>query len=589
MHNVEQLARLKERFPDSLVVVGVHSAKFPNERLTKNIREAVLREGIRHPVINDANFQVWNAYSVHAWPTVVLVDPEGQIVGSDAGEIQAEEYTPVIEDLIRMYDERGEFDHSPVGIAPEAEREPLRPLNYPAKLLISEKGRLFISDTEHHRIVEVQLDEQGEAGEVLRVFGDGHPGLKDGMGTEAHFNSPHGLAQHLDTLYVADTGNHAIRAIDLSTGLVRTVAGTGEKGFGPYSGKEPAEIPLRSPWALYGLTNPQVEEQNLLFIAMAGSHQIWLLLNEEQMGVFAGNGREALVDGTLAEASFNQPSDLALGMGHLIVADAEASAIRAISLGDEPKVFTLVGQGLFEFGDQDGTGETVRLQHPAGLAYHEGIIYITDTYNHKIKALDPSTGEVRTLAGNGAAGYVDGSFAEAAFNQPEGVVVYQNRLYIADTNNHSIRTADLERQTVSTFRLGGLERLRIDEAQNERITRLEPVDVAPGQFTITLNLILPEGYKLNPSAPSWVIEKTDPPNRLEDNSITITENGIVTLETSAYEDRDLPLEMTLYYCQTDQEQLCLIHDERLILPVNVVPGEADIVNLTYQVNPIDQE
>lgn len=584
---------MRERFTDSLVVIGVHSAKFPNEKLTKNVREAVVREGIRHPVINDANFQVWNDYSVHAWPTVVMIDPEGQIVGSDAGEIQADEYFPVIEDMIRMYAERGEFDYSSIGIAPAIDREPLRPLSFPAKLLIADDerdaGRLFISDTEHHRIIEVQLDEQGETGEILRVFGDGQPGLKDGMETQARFRSPHGLAQNLDRLYVADTGNHAVRAIDLTTGMVRTVAGTGEKGHGSYSGSEPMEIPMRSPWALHLLANPQAEQQNVLFIAMAGSHQIWLLFNEERLGVLAGNGREALVDGSLAEASFNQPSDLALGLGHLIVADAEASAIRAISLGDDPKVFTLVGQGLFEFGDQDGIGEEVRLQHPVGLAYHEGTIYIADTYNHKIKTLDPSTGEVKTLTGSGKAGYVDGSFTEAAFNHPEGVAVYQNRLYIADTNNHSIRIADLERQTVSTLRLQGLERLRIDDSQTERITRLEPVVVAPGHFTVTLNVVLPEGYKLNPGAPSWVAEKTDPPNRLEDNSITITENGLVTLETSALEDRDLPLELTLYYCQTDQEQLCMIHDERLILPVNVVPGETDIVELTYQVNPVDQE
>ncbi len=131
-------------------------------------------------------------------------------------------------------------------------------------------------------------------------------------------------------LYVADTENHAIRAINLGSGRVRTIAGTGEKAHRRLGVGDPTSTPLRSPWALWA-------EGNILFIAMAGSQQIWVMVGEGQIGPFFGNGREALVDGTAVEASFNQPSDLSLGMGHLFVADSEASAIRAISLGEKPK------------------------------------------------------------------------------------------------------------------------------------------------------------------------------------------------------------------------------------------------------------
>jgi hypothetical protein len=204
----------------------------------------------------------------------------------------------------------------------------------------------------------------------------------------------------------------------------------------------------------------------VLFIAMAGSHQIWILNDEETLDVFAGSGAEALLDGTCAEAAFNQPSDLVLDGGHLFVADAEASAIRAIVLDEDPHVMTLVGQGLFTFGDIDGVGAAVRLQHPTGLASANfgdntgdgssssvGIIYVADSYNHKIKTVDPVTGAVQTLIGTGAAGTADGPFAQAELYEPEGLVAANGRLYLADTNNHRIRVADLATREVHTLRL----------------------------------------------------------------------------------------------------------------------------------------
>ncbi len=442
------MRQLQQQYPTELVVISVHSAKFPAEQLTANIRAAVMRHGIENPVVNDAEFNLWSQYSVRAWPTVVLVDPLGKVVGQQSGEITAAALAPLIDAMIADFERQGRLDRTPLpGLRPASTQEPARPLRFPAKLLYATGDRLFVADSGHHRILEVQLSLDGLQGEVVRTFGRGEAGLRDGHITGAAFHDPHGLALVGNTLYVADTENHAIRAIDLVRETVRTVAGTGEKGTTlSVVGDSPTTIPLRSPWAL-------VAVEDLLLIAMAGSHQIWILIKEIQLGIFAGTGAEALIDGARHEAAFNQPSDLALAMGHLFVADAEASAIRAISLDDDPRVMTLVGEGLFDFGDVDGAGPTVRLQHPTGLAAADELLYLADSYNHKIKTLDPTTGLVATLIGSGEKGCNDGPFAEAQLYEPEGLVIANQRIYIADTNNHLIRVADLTTQQVTSLAL----------------------------------------------------------------------------------------------------------------------------------------
>jgi len=520
-----------------------------------------MRHGLDQPVLNDADFQVWQEYAVKAWPTLMLIDPQGKIVYTQSGEILAEDYVSLISELIVTFEARGELDRTPLDLRSERMIEPLRPLNYPAKLLLGSDKRLFIADTGHHRILEVQLaNDDGPSGEILRVFGNGQAGLQDGSADEAMFHAPHGMALSRQTLYVTDTENHAIRAIDLDSGEVRTVAGTGRKAHGYLEQGGPTEVSLRSPWALW-------VEETVLLIAMAGSHQIWALVGEERLGIFAGNGREALVDGPLIEASFNQPSDIDVGFGHLFIADSEASAIRAISMGQEAQVMTLIGQGLFEFGDIDGTGGMVRLQHPTGLTFYDGLIYIADSYNHKIKALDPTTAQVVTLIGTGRAGHRDGSFAEAELFEPEGVIADEDRLYIADTNNHLIRVADLKEKTVHTLMLGGLERLASTagaEKMSEAI-HLEPLTVGTGEVEIALNITLPEGYKLNTEAPQMLQLVTNS----SDAHYTFGAAEPPKFTINVMKDDDLDLELTLYYCQTADQRLCMIYNTQLILPLIV--------------------
>jgi DNA-binding beta-propeller fold protein YncE len=579
------LRRLRQRFPDELVVIGVHSAKFPSEKLTENIRAAVMRHAIQHPIINDAGFSIWNAYAVHAWPTLVLIDPHGRIASEQSGEILAEDFIPAIEKMIKTFDDLGDLDRRPLDLTPASALEPEHLLSFPARLLVDpsrsrQAGELlYIADSGHNRILELRLQADGLQAEVLRSFGSGDPTLRDGLAGSAAFHDPHGLALSGKVLYVADTGNHAIRAIELETGSVNTLAGTGEKAHGVQPGGAlPTETRLRSPWAILPLEIDQDEAMPLLFIAMAGSHQIWLLLDEERIGIFAGNGREDLIDGPTADASFNQPCDLTLGMSHLLVADAEASAIRAISLTDKPQVLTLVGQGLFEFGDVDGSGAEARLQHPTGIFYHEGLIYIADSYNHKIKTLDPTTGKVSTIIGTGKSGRRDGAFEQAEFFEPEGIAISGSRLYIADTNNHLIRVADMQTGLVQTLSLRGLERLPAPATQAAPGQRLEALRVAPGPLSITLDIQLPAGYEFNPEVCA-VLQIGEPGDR----PILNFPAPPFTFELEAVEDQELSLDLTVYYCRIAEARLCLVDNRRLLLPLTVRAGAPTSARLPYTV------
>jgi DNA-binding beta-propeller fold protein YncE len=423
------------------MVVGVHSPKFPAERETANLREAILRYRIEHPVVNDRDFEVWRRFGGRAWPTLLFIDPDGRVIGKHEGELPFEQFDPLVDGMLREFEARGRLHPAAAPIALEGIREPNRTLSFPGKVLATDDV-LYIADSNHHRVLVVGLD-----GSIQHVYGSGEPGLVDGMATQAGFQQPQGMARSDSTLYVADTENHAIRAIDFATGMVSTIAGTGEQAQRVGSPGPARNTALSSPWDL-------ALDGQRLYIAMAGTHQIWSLqLDAGTVAPFAGTGREGLLDGTLDQAWFAQSSGLALDEGRLYVADSEVSAIRAIDLRTK-RVTTLVGEDLFVFGDQDGEGDIVRLQHPLGITVRDGVVYIADSYNNKIKRLDPGRRAVATWLGSGAAGQADGTRSAASFREPGGVCAGRAGLYIADTNNHRIALADWATGEVRTL-IGG--------------------------------------------------------------------------------------------------------------------------------------
>ncbi|HWG41958.1 MAG TPA: thioredoxin-like domain-containing protein [Gemmataceae bacterium] len=444
IHTLPDLARLEKKYPNELVVVGIHTAKFDNEKNTESIRKAILRYEISHPVVNDANQRIWNTYGSRSWPTLCLIDPEGRVVGSASGEGNYELLDRVIAKLIKIHKEKKTLNEKPLKFQLARNQENGdSPLFFPGKVLADAASkRVFIADSTHHRIVITDLD-----GKKIAIAGVGEPGKADGPFAKAGFNDPQGMALQGDVLYVADRKNHLIRALDLKAQTVKTVAGIGTQGTDREMGGAALKTGLNSPWAL-------LLHKDRLYIAMAGHHQIWTMdLEKGKVAPFAGSGRENIRDGSLITSCFAQPSGLATDGKTLWVADSEVSAVRAVPLEGDDEVKTVVGEGLFEFGDKDGQGNKVRLQHALGLAYHEGKLYVADTYNSKIKLLDPVKRTCTTFLG----GEPEGWLAGPVFSEPGGISYSDGKLYVADTNAHRIRVVDLKTKTVSTLKLQGVE------------------------------------------------------------------------------------------------------------------------------------
>lgn len=497
IHVLPDLEKLEKKFPNELVVIGVHSAKFEGEKNSDNIREAIVRYGIQHPVVNDANMKIWRTYGVRSWPTRVLIDPEGNLIGELSGEGHLELFEDLIGKLVAYHEANGTLDRTPIHFELETYGKPTTPLRYPGKVLADPKGnRLFIADSSHHRLVVADL----KTGDTLAVIGNGQAGLKDGDFASSEFNDPQGMAVDGDSLYVADRKNHALRKIDLTNKTVTTVAGNGDRGY-ERSGSGPAKTSvLASPWDLLLVGRD-------LYIAMAGTHQIWKLnLDNNQIGPFAGNGRENIVDGNRQSSEFAQPSGLATDGKSIYVADSEVSAVRKVGI-DDNTVGTLVGSGLFNFGDIDGPKSKARLQHALGVAVDGDYVYVADTYNNKIKRIDLKTGDLSTYLGDGQQGDGQPHGSKLQFDEPAGISIADGKLYIADTNNHQISVVDLKTGAPSLFPLKGLTPPKEAEESaampTESVVKVDqPVSLNKGKpLAIKGAITVPAGFKLNTLAP----------------------------------------------------------------------------------------
>ena len=451
MHIFPQLRKLEQKYADELVVIGVHSAKFPNEKNADNVLRAAQRYELKHPVVNDADFLVWRQYACRAWPTLMFVDPQGKVIGKHEGELPYDAFDTLLGQMIAEFDSQGMIDRRSLNLTPDPlENEKLA---FPGKVLADGPGnRLFVADTNHNRIVISNLN-----GAVQDVIGSGAEAFVDGGYSTAAFDHPQGMELVGNVLYVADTENHAIRRVDLHHKTVDTVAGTGEQGVDRGAQGPGTQVAVSSPWDL-------THHEGTLYIAMAGIHQLWRLsLADGVVQPHAGTGAESIENGPLATATLAQPSGITVGNGVLYFVDSETSSVR--SAGIDPatgRVATMVGIDLFAFGDRDGVEHHVRLQHPIGIDWHEGEIFLADTYNHKIKRLLPLTRSVQTVLGSGAPGLHDGAAQHCTFSEPSGLSFAQfddgrpPLLYVADTNNHAIRVADLTADRVWTLELTGL-------------------------------------------------------------------------------------------------------------------------------------
>lgn len=572
LHIIPDLEKLEKKYANQLVIIGVHSGKYENEKDTDNIRRVIVRYDINHPVYNDADFAVWRAYNVNAWPTRVLIDPAGYIVGYVPGEGNYEPIDQAINQVATDFRARGELNEQPLSLALERARVGDLPLAFPGKVLADGKtNRLFIADSSHNRIVVTSLD-----GSFIEAIGTGKAAAIDGPSASASFYRPQGLAFDGDFLYVADTDNHLIRRIDLKAHSVETIAGTGRQARGLSSSGPARSTELNSPWDL------QLVGRNL-YIAMAGPHQIWKLdLDQRVVGVFAGEGREGRRDGLLSEARFSQPSGITSDGKVLYTADSEANVIREIDPG-KGEVRTLVGANLFEFGDQDGYGDEVRLQHPLGVLWFGNKILIADTYNHKIKELDPRKRTVRTLLGNGKPGQKDGS--SSSFFEPAGLSIANGRLYVADANNHAIRVVDLATKETSTLRIEGLQppAATVSDATDSWGPNAEEIKIAPQRLragidgTLVIKVELPAGYHLNSAAPqrfrvgfeAMTEALTLEPRTSRGFGRDLRFPARVPLKATTKGAAKLLVQLTLFYCREDNTGTCRIKTLLVRAPVEV--------------------
>ncbi|CAJ2631732.1 unnamed protein product [Trifolium pratense] len=576
MHVLPDLDALEKKYKDMpFVVVGVHSAKFDNEKDSEAIRNAVLRYDVTHPVVNDGDMYFWRKLGINSWPTFAIIGPNGKLLAQLAGEGRKKDLDDFVAAALLFYGKQNMLDNTPITLNLEKDNDPrlvTSPLKFPGKLAIDVlNNRLFISDSNHNRIVVTSLD----GNFIVQIGSSGEEGLQDGSFDEATFNRPQGLAYNAkkNILYVADTENHALREIDFANEKVRTLAGNGTKGSDYTGGGKGNTQLLNSPWDV--CFHPFEEK---IYVAMAGQHQIWE--HNILSGItraFSGDGYERNLNGSSSTStSFAQPSGLSLSqdLTEIYVADSESSSIRVVDLktggsrllaGGDP----IFSDNLFKFGDQDGIGSEVLLQHPLGVVCgKDGIIYITDSYNHKIKKLDPTSKRVSTVAGTGKAGFRDGISITAQLSEPSGIVEGSNgRLFIADTNNSLIRYLDLNTNELYTLELKGVQPPKPKSRSFKRLRRRPTADTVPitidaissEEGNLSIEISLPNEYHFSKEARSRFSVDIEPEDTVNIDPLDgfLSPEGSATLhfKRSSNSASIGRINCKIYYCKEDE--VCL--------------------------------
>lgn len=541
LHVLDELRELEEKHRDTVVIIGVHSPKFVHEAEHQAVVDAVERYEVHHPVLDDPELATWKQYAVRAWPTLVVVDPEGYVVAQHAGEGHAHAIEKLVEELEAEHGAKGTLRR---GDGPYVAPEPVAThLRFPGKALALPDGGFLVSDTTRHRLVELEAD-----GETVRGhFGTGERGFADGGAGQARFSEPQGLAFLPDgRVAVADTVNHAIRALDLATGVTSTLAGTGRQWWQGSATSGPAtEVDLSSPWdiAWFG---------DRLWIAMAGVHQLWTYDPEQgTVRVAAGTTNEGLVDGPGDEAWFAQPSGLSAAGDRLWVADSETSSLRYVDL--EGGVHTAVGTGLFDFGHRDGPAAQALFQHPLGVtALPDGSVAVSDTYNHALRRYDPESGEVTTLATD--------------LREPSGAVLVEGDLVVVESARHRLTRLRLPEEAVRV-------------ADTAHRTQRAATEIGPGTLRLDVVFQAPAGQKLDTRyGPSTrLLVSSTPPELLAEGAGQGTDLSRDLVLADGHGEGVLHVSAMAASCDDDPENeypACHVHQQDWGVPVSVTAGGA---------------
>ncbi len=458
IHILPDLKWLEEKYKDQpVVVIGVHAAKFLNEQKIENIQSAVTRYQIDHPVVVDNQHSIWDSFSVRAWPTFVVIDPEGSVKAHFSGEGHRQDLDNAIQKILVEARHKHTLSKSKIVIEKNPEQM-TGALSFPGKICLDlSQKQLFISDTNHHRILHTQFITPTKV-EVKAIIGSEKADLIDGEYRHAAFHQPQGLCldENEQALYVCDTENHSLRKVDLKSKVVSTIAGTGKQARWGDRGGPARQTALSSPW---DIVMQIVRQQPVFYLAMAGAHQIWQYdPGSGNVVAWAGNGQENIVDGPRTTAQLAQTSGLSLCRENIYFADSEVSAVRQLNLKSN-EVTTLIGHGLFTFGLQDGNFDDALLQHPLGLHAEGELIYVADTYNHALRLMNLKTRQISTLIkreAHNVCSINDKNCDILPLNEPNDVKKMDDYLYIADTNNHLIRAYNLKQKTLEDVEIIGL-------------------------------------------------------------------------------------------------------------------------------------
>ncbi|MFL6130089.1 MAG: thioredoxin-like domain-containing protein [Mycobacteriales bacterium] len=555
LHVIEELRGLERRYADVLVVIGVHSPKFPHEADHAALAAAVERYELPHPVLDDPELGMWRQYAIRAWPTLVVIDPEGYVVSVAAGEGHAEALDRLVGELVVEHRGRGTLRSGDGPYVPPP--PPTTALRFPGGVTVTPTGTLLVADSGHHRLVEVQPD--GET--VLRRIGSGERGRTDGGPAEASFADPQGLtllppeiaAEVGYDVVVADTVNHLLRGVRLRDGMVTTVvdlpAALAGAGAGTVTGPVPG---VPSPWDVAWW-----DEQ--LVVAAAGVH---LLLGVDartgRTGILAGTTVEGLRDGPALDSWLAQPNGLAASGDRLWIADAETSALRWLERDPDGghRVRTAVGAGLFDFGHVDGPAATARFQHPLGVtALPEGGVAVLDTYNGAVRRYDPTTDTVSTLAVDVA--------------EPTAAVLLDGDLVVVESAAHRLTRP----VAPGTMR---------EVTAPARRTARPAAEIGPGPVTLTVVFEPAPGQRLDDRyGPSTRLQVSASPTELlstgAGDSVELTRRLVVT--------EDLPegvLHVTAHAASCDdgvEHPACHVSRQDWGVPVRVRAGGPDRLTL----------
>jgi thiol-disulfide isomerase/thioredoxin len=545
LHVLDELRPLEQRYDGELVVVGVHSPKFAHEADADALRGAVERYEVAHPVLDDPDLVTWQAYTARAWPTLVLVDPEGYVVAQYSGEGHAHAIDALLAELAEEHRARGTLRPAGSPYVPRVQ-EP-GDLRFPAKAVALPDGTLLVADAGHHQLVEMRAE--GDDWAVVRRIGSGVRGLRDGDPGEAGFSEPNGLCLlPLDVaaevgydVVVADTVNHALRGVRLEDGTVRTVAGTGRQAM-----LDDGTTSLSSPWDVAWW-------RDRVWVAMAGLHQLWAYDPPSgAVEVVAGTANEGLLDGPLDRAWLAQTSGLAPAGDRLWLADSETSSLRFVEDGE---VATAVGRGLFDFGFRDGPADRALLQHPLAVTVlPDGSVAVCDTYNGAVRRF--ADGELTTLA--------------TGLSEPSGAVVVPStgsgrrtdHLVVVESGAHRLTRVSL----AGAGRADGFE----------HSTQRPVTELAGGDVEIVIAFTPPPGQKVDDryGPPSQLHVSATPPALLTAGDGRGTELARVVRIDPAVGNGVLHVAARAASCdeQAGEGAACYLHQQDWGVPVRVVPG-----------------